>query len=247
MAAAMARGWAGAEHGPEAMAFADSGSGRAAKLAAEVGGTRAESLADLARLSDLVVLAVKPAALAAVAPELDGRVDGAISVLGVTTVADLRAAMPRTPVLRTMPNIFVGDRRGVIVHTPAGPEDRALHAGLELLGELGIVIKAEERDLDAVTAVAGCSGAYFARAAEALIDAGVEAGLDPALAARIVSETAAGAGESLRERDPASIQRAIASPGGSTEAGLEALEEAGGPAAFAAAVTASLERMAGTR
>jgi pyrroline-5-carboxylate reductase len=93
----------------------------------------------------------------------------------------------------------------------------------------------------------GCTPAYLALACEAIVAAGAEAGLDPALSDRLVKLTAAGTGELLLRYDADALQRMVASPGGSTEAGLEALAEHGVPEAFAAAVVASRERMAGTR
>jgi pyrroline-5-carboxylate reductase len=244
MAGAMARGWASVKRGPDEMLFSDSGSGRAQALADELGEVRVESLEELADRSDVVVLAVKPNALAEAAPAIAGRVDGVISVLGATPLASLREALGETPVLRTMPNLAVEVHRGVICHTAAEP---ALGPALELLGALGTTVELEEDRLDAATAVMGCAPAYLARAVEALIEAGVEAGLDPELSDMLVREAAAGTGEHLLSREPREMQDAIASPGGSTEAGLEALEEAGGPDAFRAAVSASLERMAGVR
>jgi pyrroline-5-carboxylate reductase len=89
----------------------------------------------------------------------------------------------------------------------------------------------------------GCAPAYLALAVEALADAGAAAGLDPDLARELVVETTAGTAELLRLRPPADVRRAVASPGGSTEAGLEALEREGARDAFEAAVRASLERM----
>ena len=93
----------------------------------------------------------------------------------------------------------------------------------------------------------GCAPAYIALAVEALIEAGVEAGLDEELSSQLVSEAAAGVGRHLLTREPGSMQRAIASPGGSTEAGLEALAERDVHDSFKAAVEASLERMRGIR
>jgi pyrroline-5-carboxylate reductase len=80
------------------------------------------------------------------------------------------------------------------------------------------------------------------RFAEALAAAGVEEGLDPALAADLVREAIAGSAELLRVRDPVALRRAVAPPGGATEAGLVALEQGGFDGAIAAAVEASLER-----
>jgi pyrroline-5-carboxylate reductase len=235
MAAAIARGWAG---GGDEMLFSDSGSGRAAALAMELGG---EALAneEIAARADFLVLAVKPAKLDAVAPSL-AAAKRVVSVLAAVPVARLREAFPGAGVLRTMPNVGVEVGRGVIcVAGEASPEVR------ERLERLALVVEIPDERFDAATAVMGCSPAYFALAAEALIAAGAEAGLEPELSRRLVVETAAGTAELLREHDPAGLQRAVASPGGSTEAGLEALEREGAREAFGAAVGASLDRMAG--
>lgn len=247
MAAAMARGWARAERRPETMLFADSGSGRAGALAEELAGEAVGSLEELAERSELVVLAVKPGGLEAAAGPLAGRVDAIVSVLGATSVARLEAAFGGTPVLRVMPNLAVEIGRGVICHAPAGSDDPTLVEALALLGSLGTLIELEERLIDPATAVMGCAPAYLALASEALIEAGLEAGLPAELSDLLVREAAAGLGQHQLERDPAELQRAIASPGGSTEAGLDALRQAGAPEAFKGAVVASLERMRGER
>jgi pyrroline-5-carboxylate reductase len=110
---------------------------------------------------------------------------------------------------------------------------------------LGQVIELADADFDAATAVMGCAPAYLALAIEAIADAGVEAGLDAGLARELVTDTAAGTAELLRHHLPADVRKAVASPGGSTEAGLEALQREGAREAFQAAVRASLERMRG--
>jgi len=249
MAAAVARGWARASLRPAAMLFTDSGSGRAQRLADELGGERLGSVEDMADRADLVVLAVKPGALDSVAPRIAGRTAGVISVLGATPLSKLEPALAPTPVLRTMPNLAVEVGRGVICHTPLSDEVRSgvLGEALALLGSLGSVFEVAESELDPATAVMGCAPAYIALAVEALIEAGVEAGLDQELSARLVSEATAGVGHHLLTHEPGPMQEAIASPGGSTEAGLDELAERDVHAAFKAAVDASLERMAGKR
>lgn len=243
MAAAIARGWAGSSSRPELMLFTDAGSGRAGRLAAEVGGEAVGSLEQLSARSDVILLAVKPQALEEVAAPLAGRVEGVVSVLGATSLEQLAGALGGTPALRTMPNLAVEIGRGVICHTAATAP--ALAEALALLGAIATLVELDEEHLDAATAVMGCAPAYLALASEALIEAGVEAGLTPELSDRLVREAAAGLGAHQLDRHPADLRRAIASPGGSTEAGLEALRAAGAPEAFRGAVVASLERMAG--
>lgn len=233
MAAAMARGWAGEFGG---MLFSDGGSGRAEALARELGGETASN-AEIAERADLVVLAVKPAKLGEVAPEL-ASATRVVSILATVPLSRLAAAFPEAEVLRVMPNVGVEVRKGVLcVAGDASSEVR------EKLGVLGHVVELPDAQFDEATAVMGCAPAYLALAVEALADAGAAAGLDPELARELVVETTAGTAELLRVRHPADVRKAVASPGGSTEAGLEALDREGARAAFEAAVKASLERM----
>jgi pyrroline-5-carboxylate reductase len=236
MAGAMARGWVGAA---EAMLFTDAGSGRAAELAEELGGRVVGSNAELAEQATLVVLAVKPAKLDEVAAEL-GAAQTVISLLGATPLERIVSAFPGSDVVRVMPNVAVEVRCGVLcVAGSENPEAR------EMLALLGHVVELPDAQFDAATAVMGCAPAYLALAVEALADAGSGAGLDAALARELVVETTAGTAELLRVRHPADVRKAVASPGGSTEAGLEALDREGARAAFEAAVRASLEKMKG--
>lgn len=236
MAAAMARGWIGEFDG---VLFSDGGSGRARQLAKELGG-EAVSNEEIARRADLVVLAVKPNRLEEVAPELVEAKE-VVSVLAITTLEQLRAALPGAEhVLRVMPNVAVEVRKGILC-VAGSASDRAWGK----LSTLGRMVEIPEDDFDAATAVMGCSPAYLALAVEAIADAGAADGLDPQLARDLVVGTAAGTAEMLRRHDPAELRGAVASPGGATEAGLEALDRENAAAAFEAAVEASLERMRG--
>jgi pyrroline-5-carboxylate reductase len=220
------------------MLFSDSGSGRAAALADELNGEAVTSNGEIAERADVVVLAVKPACLEKVGAEIGNVARPLVSLLGATPVERIVAVFPSADVCRVMPNVAVEVRRGVLCVAGGGsPEVR------KLLKLLGWVVELPDSAFDAATAVMGCSPAYLAMAAAALAESGAAEGLDPELAQRMVAETMAGTAELLRRHSPADIRRAVASPGGSTEAGLEALERGGGPAAFEAAVQASLKRM----
>jgi pyrroline-5-carboxylate reductase len=235
MAAAMARGWVGVV---DKMLFTDSGSGRAEELAAEIDGRAVGSNAELAEAADAIVLAVKPARLGDVAAEIGETSSPLVSLLGATSLESVRSAFPNADVFRVMPNVAVEVRRGVLC--VSGGDSAEVRGLLDLLGK---TVDLPDAQFDAATAVMGCAPAYLALAVEAIADAGAEAGLDDALARELVVETAAGTAELLESRDPAEVRRAVASPGGSTEAGLEALDREGARDAFAAAVRASLERM----
>lgn len=245
MAAAMARGWAAADDGPDRMLFTDIDASRAAALADEVGGNSVGSIPELVDACDLVVLAVKPGALDEVAVEAQGS-RAVLSLLGAVPLQKIAAAFPNASVLRVMPNQPVAVGRGVLCYTAGEatpPEvDREVRG---LLGLLGRVVEIDDDLFDAATALSGCSPAYIALAVSAIAEAGAVGGVDAELALSLMVDTAAGTAELLRRRDPAEVIRAVASPGGSTEAGLAALEENGVREAFAAAVNASLERMRG--
>ena len=238
MAAAMARGWARSESPPE-MLFCDVDSERAKHLAEEVGGETRADLQSLAADSDALLLAVKPAALVDVAGELGGESPPILSVMAATTLARINEAFPGVPVLRVIPNQPAEVGRGLMVH--AAPQEGA-EALIELLPAVGTAIEVPEETMDAAMAVMSCSPAYIALFAETLANAGAQDGLEPALSLELVAGTLEGTAELLRERDPESIRKAVASPGGTTEAGLNELEAGGFREAIANAVEASIAR-----
>jgi pyrroline-5-carboxylate reductase len=245
MAAAMARGWAGAADGPGTMVFTDLERDRAAALAAEVGGEVADDLSELAGRAHLIVLGVKPNALDAVAAELaPAAPEALLSMLAGTPLERIESAFPGVPAVRVMPNQPVEVRRGVLCYTRGADVPGEVAAEIvRLLGLLGTAIELPEERIEGAMAVMACSPAYVAMVAEILTDAGVREGLDRELAALFVAETLAGTGELLGKRDAESIRRSVAPPGGATEAGLEALERAELRVAFDAAVEASLARL----
>jgi pyrroline-5-carboxylate reductase len=242
MATAMARGWAAGEGGPDAMLFSDVDRARAAAIAEEVGGETRDSLPELAKACEVVVLAVKPGALGDVAEELDGQAPALISILAATPTPRIAEAFPGVPALRLMPNQPVEVRRGVLCYVAAeGMPEGLLVKLLELLEPLGELVPLQERLMDPAMAIMSSSPAYIALVAEALARGGEREGLDPKLAGELVAGAMAGTAALLGKRDPATIRNAVASPGGATEAGLAQLEGVVEDA-FVNAVNASLER-----
>ena len=244
MAAAMARGWARADDGPEVMLFADLDSERAQALAQETGGETRGSLGELVAGSDVMVLAVKPAALDSVAEELGGQAPPILSVLAATPVSRLKQAFPGTPVLRVMPNQPVEVGAGLLCYVEPDQEMPADLAGelVQLLGSLGHTVALAEDDLEAAMAVMSCSPAYVALFAKALACAGAAEGLDSGLSRELVAGTLEGTARLLRVKEPTEVMAAVAPPGGATEAGLEALAAGGFTGTVERAVEASLER-----
>jgi pyrroline-5-carboxylate reductase len=234
MARALAIGWG------EPVLCTDSGSGRAKELAALVGGQAVASNRELAERADIVVLAHKPAQLAAVAAEIAGAARVVASILARTTQAELRAAYPDTPVLRVEPNTPVEVRRGVLAFAvPDAPvPDEFREQARELFGRLGTVVDVPEGLMRIAGATAGVGPAYWALLVEAQVDAAIRRGMKPDVAATLVPETMAGAAALLRarENDTLALRRAVTSPGGTTAKGLAALERGGVRAAFSQAM-----------
>lgn len=232
MARALARGWG------EPVLASDSGSGRAATLAQELGGRAASNL-EVARESDLVVLCHKPHQLDLVAGELAGEVTALVSVLGGTSVAQLQKAYPGVPVFRVEPNTPVEVRRGILCYSPAPDVEAGLERDvLALFARLGTVVTVSEGVLEAATSISAVGPAYMALVAEAQVEAAVRHGLKPDLAGALAAETMAGTAALLQERgyDTLTVRREVTSPGGSTARGLDALERGGLRTAFSDAM-----------
>lgn len=252
MATGIARGWASA-HGedgaPGSMFFTDAQPDKAVALAAEISGEGVSSEAvegahALAEASDMVVLAVKPNVLDDVAGDLAGTGVPVISILAGTTLERLAEAMPDNELVRVMPNLGAQLRQGVLCTAfPAGTNDELHNRVTAVLALLGDVIEIEEDLIDAATTIMGCSPGYLALMAEVLVEEGAKLGLTEEQSLAMVARSMAATGELLNLHQPAALKKAVASPGGMTEAGLEALEERNLRETLRAAVDASLERV----
>src|SRR5690606_38204609 len=144
--------------------------------------------------------------------------------------------MPNTPAL-------VGEGAAAIAAGSSAKEDDLAWAE-SLLGAVGTVVRVKEPLLDAVTGLSGSGPAYVFLVAEALIDAGVHAGLPRDISSQLAIQTSVGAATLLAQGDqtPEALRAAVTSPGGTTAAGLRVLEQHGTRAAFLEAVTAATER-----
>ena len=143
--------------------------------------------------------------------------------------------MPNTPAL-------VGQGASAIAAgAAADPEDVAWAE--RVLSSVGTVVQVPESHLDAVTGLAGSGPAYVFLVAEALMDAGVSAGLPRLVSEQLVRQLLVGSAALLAEgRSPADLRAMVTSPGGTTAAGVNALEHAAVRAAFADAVSAATAR-----
>jgi pyrroline-5-carboxylate reductase len=249
MAGGLARGWAAArgEPGsPEAMLFADADPEKARSLAESVGGEPIEGNRALAEASDLVVLAVKPDVLDQVAEDVAAAGTPVLSILAGTSLETLGEALPGIELVRVMPNLGAQLRQAVLCAVfPDGADQAHRQRVTELLGLLGEVIELDEELIDPATAIMGCSPGYLALMGEVLVRAGVKEGLTEDQVTRMVARAMSATGGLLDLHQPGALKKAVASPGGMTEAGLKALEEHDFGEALQAAVDASLERVRG--
>ena len=191
------------------------------------------------------VLAVKPHLVADVCHGLDQPTRVLSVAAGVTVDAIERALPDGTPVLRAMPNTpaLVGAGASAVAGGSSASDDDAAWA-VSILGAVGEVVVVTEPLLDVVTGLSGSGPAYVFLIAEALIDAGVSAGLPRDLAATLAGQTLYGAAKLLVEGDlpPAELRAGVTTPAGTTAAGLRVLEERAIRSALIDAVAAATER-----
>lgn len=198
-----------------------------------------------------IVFAVKPQALAEVAPAYRRFAGGEAVFLSIAAGKTLRFFAQHlgaaAPVVRAMPNTPAAIGRGIAVAC-ANPRVSAAQRALSdrLLSAVGEVAWVEDEALlDPVTAVSGSGPAYVFLLIECLADAGIASGLPADLAMKLARATVAGSGELARlaAEDAAQLRRNVTSPGGTTEAALKILMGADGLAALLRrAVAAATER-----
>jgi len=143
-----------------------------------------------------------------------------------------------------MPNILCTVRESASAYA-TGPEvTEEQQAWIEsLLGSAGLVLRVEERLLDAVTGLSGSGPAFAAVFCEALADGGVAAGLPRPVAVQLAAQVLLGTGRWVLEHgSPAQLKDAVTSPAGTTIAGLQALESGGLRSAALQAVRAAAQR-----
>jgi pyrroline-5-carboxylate reductase len=179
----------------------------------------------------LVVLAFKPQKLDEIAPQLRPWLTSktvVVSILAGVEAASLRERFPGVAaIVRAMPNLPVAVRRGVVGLYSADADDKVEKALAGLFVALGFAAwMVDEGKLAALGSVAGAGPAYVARFIDALTKAGIGRGLSHEMASTIARETVLGTAwmAAASGEDMASIAKRVASPNGTTEAGLKVLD-----------------------
>jgi len=223
----------------------------AASLEAKVLTTNVEAV----EKGDIIFLAVKPQVLQQVLAEISpivnkklnsGNVQVFVSMAAGWSIAKIQEVIgAKTPVVRIMPNTPALIGKGMIAMATS-PEVSMQHlAELEIiLGGAGIVDKVDERYMDAVTGLSGSGPAFVYLFIEALADGGVLAGLPRDKALRYAAQTVLGSAAMVQEtgKHPGELKDMVTSPGGTTIAGVAALEEGAFRSTVIKAVEAAWKR-----
>ena len=233
------------------VAIAEKDEARAKAFADETGVT-ATTAEDVIASSDYVFLGVKPQMLGQVLADLKGaladrtgRMVLVSMVAGVTTEKIQNLAGGDYPVIRIMPNLPVSVGEGMILYcTAGGVTEEELDGFLGAMKEAGRFCYLEEKLMDAGTAVSGCGPAFVCLMIEALADGGVQVGLPRDKAMLLAEQTLLGTAKLLLETgtQPGVLKDAVCSPGGSTIAGVRALEAANFDTAVLDCVCAAYKR-----
>ena len=199
--------------------------------------------------ADVVILAVKPQNMAEVLEGISDIVDETKLVIsiaaGMTTEFIEKYLKKCVRAIRVMPNMpaLVGEGAAALAAGKNATEDD-LALARHIFGSIGITVIIAENLMDAVTGLSGSGPAYGFVIIEALSDAGVNMGLSRDIALKLSAQTLLGAAKLYLkgEKHPAELKDMVASPGGTTIAGLKAIEEGGLRATLIAAVEAATIR-----
>lgn len=249
MATALARAWLTAGLvGRDGITASDPEPAARASFEKETGIATRTDNKSVATGSDVLILAVKPQNMAALLSEIQPVTTSRhliISIAAGITLARLATELAYCRLIRVMPNTPCLVRASASAFSP-GPTATAKDIELvdRLLRAVGIAYQLPEKLLDAVTGLSGSGPAYIFVLIEALSDGGVRMGLPRDVATALAAQTVLGSAKLLLETGlhPATLKDMVASPGGTTIAGLQALERGGFRAALIDAVEAATLR-----
>ncbi len=226
---------------------------KAAALGTKTGGEVTDNQTCAAK-ADYLFLGVKPQMMAGmlsgIAPILAARKEKGERVVLVSMAAGLtmeticKMAGGNYPVIRIMPNTPASIGKGMTLYTGKDVTEGEWDEFLSAMQPSGRLEQLPESLIDAGSAVSGCGPAYVYMFIEALADGGVECGLPRAKAVQLAAQMVAGAAELvLRSGEhPGSLKDAVCSPGGTTIAGVHALEKGGFRALGMDAVQAAYDK-----
>lgn len=236
---------------PENIFLADQCQEKAQALASELG-CHVAAAENVAESCDFIFLGVKPqvmgAMLSQIAPMLKSRKDSftLVSMAAGVAMADIRSmAGGDYPLIRIMPNLPVSVGSGMILYDATeNVSEESVNAFCEAMTHAGLLDRLPEKLIDAGSALSGCGPAFVCLFVEALADGAVACGLPRQQAVQYAEQTLAGTAKMLLEsgQHPGALKDAVCSPGGSTIAGVGALEQGAFRASVMEAVTSAYQR-----
>lgn len=201
--------------------------------------------------ADIVILGVKPQKMQAIVEPLAELVAGKLVIsvaAGIATASLQRWLGGHELIVRSMPNTPSQLRMGATgMVANAAVSSLQRQQAETILAAVGTVVWVnDDTALDAVTAVSGSGPAYYFLFMEAMIDAAVDLGLEPAAARELTLQTALGAAQLAADSEalPAELRRRVTSPGGTTARAIESFEEAGLRMLTATAMRQAFDRAA---
>jgi pyrroline-5-carboxylate reductase len=219
---------------------------KAQALAQEAEATQAVSLEAGLTTADVILLAIKPQNLPAFLASVQGRFSKEqllISILAGTPIQKLRQGVgPDIDIIRAMPNTPALVDEGIAAICGGSAESREIARALfDCVGE---VLEVDESMMDAVTAVSGSGPAYVFYFLESFVSAAKAQGFSDEEARALVYQTVHGSLTLMEEtgETPEELRRRVTSPGGTTQAALEALQALGFPGAVEQGVAAAVKR-----
>lgn len=181
--------------------------------------------------ADVIILAMKPKDAIMAMRELKSKItaqSAVVSVLAGVSIATITQFLGERPIARVMPNTSatIGmSASGIAFNHKVSATQRSMF--LELLEAIGSVIEVNEDQLHAVTALSGSGPAYIYYLMEAFERVGTKVGLSKDTVRLLMTQTLAGSAEMLKQStdEPDVLRKKVTSPGGTTEAGIQALEQ----------------------
>jgi pyrroline-5-carboxylate reductase len=200
------------------------------KALKSVGVKTAKSNREVVKKAKIILLAVKPQiisqVLEAISPEINSS-HMVVSIAAGITLAYLKAYLDTPKIFRVMPNHPSLAKEGIAAFAILPGNRKYAGEVKKIFGAVGEVVEVHEQLMDAVTGLSGSGPAFVYFFVESLVEAGMDLGLSHATAKKLVLQTIAGSITMLKRtgQDPKKLIDAVASPGGTTLAGLKVLAQ----------------------
>lgn len=236
-------------YSPSNVVLADTDPAKLSSVAEELGVRTTSDNRGAAYDARVVLLAVKPSVIPAVLDQVREAIDSDQLVISIAAGVRIELIesrlLPRIKVIRAMPNIACRVGEGAIAYARGSTvEEGDVQIARKIFEAVGLPVEVPEELMNAVTGLSGSGPAYVFVLIEALADAGVRVGLTRETALKLATQTVLGAARLVIEEGehPARLKDQVASPGGTTIAGLDALERCGFRSAVIEAVKAATKR-----